>query len=286
MMSINPTPRTKIMPILRYTLLFIFPLLGLFLVGSTFAEQVASDQPAAQATPTTEEVRAILEVIDDRQRNSGDYKALCYIEQREKDKNDQVFEAVIYRRDEDDKLMILFLKPKSEAGKGYLRIDKNLWMYDPTVGKWERRTERERIGGTGSQRSDFDESRLAEEFDPAYVGREKLGKYEVHHLKLTAKEGVDVAYPLLELWVDVATQNVLKQQEFALSGRLMRTSYYPRWEKRHSESKGAEVYYPKEIRIFDEVEKANRTTVLLQEVDLNPLPANVFTKAWLESRSR
>ena len=78
----------------------------------------------------------------------GDYKALAYLEQKEKDKTDVVREAVVYRRDADDKLMILFTKPKTEAGKGYLRLDKNLWSYDPTVGKWERRTERERIGGT------------------------------------------------------------------------------------------------------------------------------------------
>ena len=95
----------------------------------------------------------LVKKIDDRQRNSGDYKTLMYIERKEKDKNDVVFDAVIYRRDVDDKLMILFLQPKSERGKGYLRIDKNLWMYDPTVGKWERRTERERIGGTDSRRA-------------------------------------------------------------------------------------------------------------------------------------
>lgn len=235
---------------------------------------------------TKEEMVKALQVVDDRQRNSGDYKSLAYIERKEKNQNDLVYEAVIYRRDEDDKLMILFSKPKSEAGKGYLRIDKNLWLYDPTVGKWERRTERERIGGTDSRRNDFDESRLAIEYEPAYVGAEKLGKFDVHHLKLTAKEGIDVAYPILELWIDVASNNVLKRQEFALSGKLMRTAYYPKWEKLFSPSKNAEVYYPKEIRIFDEIEKGNSTVVLLQSVDLNALPANIFTKAWLESKSR
>src|SRR5262245_9572039 len=92
----------------------------------------------------------ILKTLDERPANSGDWKSLAYMEQKEKDKTDVVYELVWYRRDADDKLMILFLKPKSESGKGYLRLDKNLWMYDPTVGRWERRTERERIGGTGS----------------------------------------------------------------------------------------------------------------------------------------
>ena len=101
-----------------------------------------------QTAMTKPEMVTLLEQLDERQSNSGDYKALAYIEQKERDKTDLVYEAVIYRRDIQDKLMILFTRPKAEAGKGYLRIDKNLFMYDPTVGKWERRTERERIGGT------------------------------------------------------------------------------------------------------------------------------------------
>lgn len=243
--------------------------------------------PDADAEPLDQgQMVDLLKQIDDRQRNSGDYKALAFIEQREKDKEKVVYEAVIYRRDENDKLMILFLRPKAEAGKGYLRVDENLFIYDPGVGKWERRTERERIGGTDSRRADFDESRLAEEFDPAYVGEAKLGKFPVHHLKLTAKEGVDAAYPVIELWIDKATGNILKAQDFALSGRLMRTAYYPKWRRIESASKSAPVYFPEQIRIYDEVEKENQTLIVMRKVDLDPLPANMFTKAWLESQSR
>jgi outer membrane lipoprotein-sorting protein len=241
---------------------------------------------ARAGTLTPEETMALVKEIDDRQRNSGDYKALCYLELKEKDKNDLIYQLVVYRRDENDKLMMLFIKPKAEAGKGYLRIDKNLFMYDPATGKWDRRTERERIGGTDSRRADYDESRLAEEYVPVYVKEGKLGKFKVHQLKLTAKKDADVAYPVMRLWVDQATGNILKSQEFALSGKLMRTSYYPKWEKMHSPSKGADVYFPREIRIYDEIEKGNRTTIVIQKVDLRSLPANIFTKAWLESRSR
>ena len=241
---------------------------------------------AAHAGLTGAQTLALLKVIDDHQRNSGDWKARVFIEQKEKDKNDIVYDGVYYRRDADDKLMILFLRPKSERGKGYLRLKKNLWFYDPRVGKWERRTERERIGGTGSNRQDFDESRLADEYNGKHTGDAKLGKYKVHLLTLTAKKGVDVAYPKVKMWVDQQTSNVLKRQDFAASGKLLRTAYYPTWRKVHSPSKGGEVWYPKQIRIFDEIEKANRTTVVIRQVDLRPLPANIFTKAWLESKSR
>jgi outer membrane lipoprotein-sorting protein len=232
------------------------------------------------------EMLTILEEIDDRQRNTGDYKARTYIEQKQKDKEDLVYEAVIYRRDKSNQFSLLFAKPKSEAGKGYLRLDKNLFLYDPTVGRWERRTEREGIGGTNSRRSDFDESRLATEFTPTFKGEEKLGKYKVHHLALRAKKGVDVAYPVVHLWIDKKTGNILKQRDYALSGKLMRTSYFPKWNKVYSESKKADVYFPREIRIFDEIEKGTSTTIVFLKLDLKSLPKNIFTKAWIESKSR
>lgn len=235
---------------------------------------------------TKEELVQLLRVVDDRQRNSGDWRSVAYIEQKEKGKETVVYEAAVFRRSSDQKFMILFTKPRTSAGQGYLRVDKNLWFYDPAVGKWERRTERERIGGTNSRRSDFDESRLAEEYDPEDNGEDKLGAYQAQVMTLKGKSGLDLAFPVIKLWVDKATNNVLKRQEFALSGKLLRTSYYPKWKKVHSESKKADVWFPQEIRFFDEIEKENSTLILIKSVDLRPLEANLFTKAWLESKSR
>ena len=77
--------------------------------------------PAASRALTADELKKVVATIDDRQRNSGDWKALCYMEAKEKGKTDVVYELLVYRRDEDDKQMFLFTKPKAEAGKGYLR---------------------------------------------------------------------------------------------------------------------------------------------------------------------
>jgi len=242
--------------------------------------------PVAARAFSDAELAKVVGEIDERQRNQGDWKALAYMEQKEKGKTDVVYELLVFRRDADDKQMFLFTKPKAEAGKGYLRIEKNLWLYDPSTGRWERRTERERIGGTNTRRGDLDESRIVEEYDAKWEADEKLGVYAVHKILLTAKPGVDVAFPVVRLWVDAKTINVLKRQELALSGRLMRTVYQPRWRKIFSPSKGSDVWYPEEIRIFDEIEKGNATLILIKEIDLRSLEANLFTKAWLESKSR
>jgi len=260
------------------------------LVKSALMAAVASSlgglARVASAAPSKAELVELLKGVDDRQRNQGDYRSNVYIEQKEKDKVAVVYEALVFRRSADQKFMILFTKPKSSQGQGYLRIDQNLWFYDPAVGKWERRTERERIGGTNSRRSDFDESRLAEEYDPEDNGEEKLGVYTAQVMTLKGKAGLDLAFPVIKLWIDKATKNELKRQEFALSGRLLRTSYYPKWQKIYSESRKGDIWYPQEIRFYDEVEKQNSTLILIKTVDLKPLEANLFTKAWLESKSR
>ncbi len=181
----------------------------------------------ASAAASQAELVELLKGVDDRQRNQGDWRSNIYMEQKEKDKVAVVYEALVFRRSADQRFMILFTKPKASQGQGYLRVDQNLWFYDPAVGKWERRTERERIGGTNSRRSDFDESRLAEEYDPEDNGEEKLGVYTAQVMTLKGKSGIDLAFPVIKLWVDKATKNELKRQEFALSGRLLRTSYYP-----------------------------------------------------------
>ena len=240
----------------------------------------------AKDTLTQAQADEIIKIVDDRQRNSGDYKSLVFVKETETKKEPRLFQALVYRRDSDDKFMILFTKPKEEAGKAYLKIDKNLWNFDPGTGKWERRTEREKLAGTNSRRSDFDESRLTEEFTTKYEGSDKLGTYKVHKFKLTAKEGIDVAYPVLNLWVDQVDKNILKREEFSLSGKLMRSSYYPKWQKKYSASKKGDVWIPEEIRIFDELEKGNSTIVLIKESDLSKLEVNLFTKAWIESKSK
>ncbi len=265
-----------------------FIALSLVALGSFVSTEAALslDARTAHAAASKDELVKVLQVVDERQKNQGDWRSLVYIEQKEKGKSTVVYEAQVFRRSEDQRFIILFTKPKASAGQGYLRVDKNLWFYDPAVGKWERRTERERIGGTNSRRSDFDESRLAQEYDPEDNGEQQLGAYTARVMTLKGKPGLDLAFPVVKLWVDKATNNVLKREEYALSGKLLRTSYYPKWKKLYSESKKGDIWYPEEMRFFDEVEKENQTHIVIKTVDLKALEPNLFTKAWLESKSR
>jgi outer membrane lipoprotein-sorting protein len=254
--------------------------------GITLLALAAGDPALVLAAPGNAELVDLLKRIDERQRNVGDWRSQIHIEQKQQGKVDLVYRAVVMRRSDEQKFVLVFTAPKESQGQGYLRIDRNLWFYEPSVGKWERRTEHERLAGTNSRRSDFDQSRLVDEYDPADGGEQKIGAHQARVVSLKAKAGIDVAFPIVKLWVDKQSGNPLKRQDFALSGRLTRTSYYPTWSKFVSASNKQEVWYPQEIRVYDEIEKGNSTLILFQAVDARPLEANVFTKAWLESQSR
>jgi hypothetical protein len=260
----------------------MFALKLLIVLGSL--SSATSVSPAGRQPPGA--LVEILRTLDARQNGTGDYRRLVYIEQKRPKKSDVIFEAVLFRRDRTGHFLMLFTKPKASEGQGYLLVEKNLWFYDPKVGRWERRTERERIAGTNSRRADFGESRLALDYQPEDLGQETLGRYRAQVMLLSGKPELDLAFPRIKLWVDRESRNVLKRQEFALSGRLLRTSYYPRWKSAYSDEKKGEVWYPEEMRFFDEVERDNVTTVLTRSVDFTPIEENVFTKAWLESKSR
>jgi hypothetical protein len=253
--------------------------------GLGFAVAASLASSAALAL-TPGEVDKMVKTIDERQRNFGDFQGIAFIEQKEKGKSDKVFELSVYRRDSSDKMILLFLKPTTEAGKGYLKIESNLFFYDPKVGKWERRTERERIGGTAASRSDFDASRYSQDYKAEFQKMEKLGKFDAALVKLTAKPDLDVSAAVIHLWIDTESGNMLKEQRFSASGKLLRTAFYPKWNKTFSSSKKSDVFFPQEVRIFDEVEKGNQTLVVMRQVKLDPLDENLFTKAWMESKSR
>lgn len=238
----------------------------------------------AEQTMSKEEVQALMQELDRKTQFEGDYKAVAMAHSKNREKGESVQQMAIYRRDADNRLMLLFLQPKSDAGKGYLMIDKNFFSYEPSTGSWTRVSD-DRVGGSALNRANFDGFNFAERYTGEFVAYEMLGKYKTARIKLNAKDGVDADEDFIEIWVETENNNVLKQQDFALSGRLLRTTYRTNY-KQISDGKGNTQYVPMKSIVKDEVEVGNQTTMVIEQIDTSPLTANIFTKAWLESKSR
>ncbi len=245
---------------------------------------VMSTLVLADKAMTVEQIDALMKELDKNTKFEGDYKAIALAHTLNREKGETIQKIAIYRRDADKRLMLLFLQPKADAGKGYLMIDKNFFSYEPSTGSWTRVSD-DRVGGSALNRANFDGFNFSERYAGEFVAYEKLGKYDVARIKLRAKQGSDAEEDVIELWVEINNNTVLKQQDYALSGRLLRTSYRTDY-KQFEDGKGNKQFVPMKTIVKDEVEVGNQTTMVLEQIDTEPLTANIFTKAWLESKSR
>ncbi|HEX5744907.1 MAG TPA: outer membrane lipoprotein-sorting protein [Archangium sp.] len=240
--------------------------------------------PAAALADTQPSADDLLRLIDKRLSFTSDYKGVVRIREIRKDGQDRLVEINVYRRDKTRDLVFLTTKPKHMAGSGYLRISNNLWEYNPTVGQWERTTVRANIAGTFTCESDFDRSRLAEDYTAKDEGVEKLNGTSYRKLYLTAKSGAEVPFPLLRIWVD-PDNNLVKRIGYAPSGKTLRTDTIRAYQRIKDPESGQQVYHYKEV-IEEEAESGMKMVVRYEDVQLAPLDANIFTKSWLEARAR
>lgn len=234
------------------------------------------------------DTKKLLTALDERLTSPGDLKWLAYWADFEKGqkKPKATVEAVVYRRDKDDALTILLLGPKTRSGEGYLRLADNLFLYAPTTGKWSRVTLRERLADSEMRTLDIDSTHFARDFTATAAKTEKLGAHKAHHLELRARDGVNVAYSRVDLWIDTETGDLLKRVDMSDDEKLIiRTVYFRGWSDHRGGKEGGKVRLPGEIHFLDNL-NGNRTSFFSKKVSLEPLEVNQFTKAWLESKSR
>ncbi|MCK4727672.1 MAG: outer membrane lipoprotein-sorting protein, partial [Desulfobacterales bacterium] len=96
-----------------------------------------------------------------------------------------------------DKVAALFISPASEKGRSTLRLEENMWLYIPNVGKPIRITSLQSVVGGVFNNSDILRLDYAAEYN--VVQMDDMGNEYVLHLKAKTKT---VAYDKLKMWVD------------------------------------------------------------------------------------
>jgi len=96
-----------------------------------------------------------------------------------------------------DKVAALFLSPDSEKGRSTLRLDENMWLYIPNVGKPIRITNMQSVVGGVFNNADILRLDYAEEY---FV--EKTEDLETEWLLHAKARTNSVAYDHLRIWVD------------------------------------------------------------------------------------
>ncbi len=184
-----------------------------------------------------------------------------------------------------ERFVMVVTKPKTEAGAGYLRLGKNLWSYDAKLGRWERRTEREALGGTNLRRSDMTTAVWSDLYDADSLTTDTINSNPMQKLTLVAKPGVDAPFPRKDIWLD-KNLFILKSQDFSASGKLLRTTLTTKQTTFVDKALKRSLPVAKELRVYDELVKGKVTTVVLESFKEGEVSDEIFTKAWFEGQSR
>jgi len=221
-----------------------------------------------------------LRTIDERSNFMGkDFSAKVKLVTEDPEKATDTKVARSFRRDREDTFLMLFLEPEHQLGQGYLKVEDSLWFYDPESRKFTHTSMKENFQGTDAKNSDFGQSSLATDYRIASSAEGKLGAFDVWLLDLEAVNN-EVTYPFKRLSVSKKDGFLLKSEDYSLSKRLLRTSYYTSYVKL------GDSYIADSVQYVDALVKGKKTKITITEASIEPLPDSVFTKAYVERVNR
>jgi hypothetical protein len=233
--------------------------------------------PAAAAP----DFHAILTTIDEQTNfKNTDASALVTIRSKKPGEEDNLMQAQYYRRDVVDQFTIVILKPEANKGQGYLKIEDNIIFYDPESRKFSKLTGSGNFQDSNAKNSDFQASSLANDYAIVNEGdaaphQVKLGAKDAWVLTLKAVKN-SVTYPKQVVWIEVSTNLLLKAEDYSLSDRKMRTSYYGNYINIGGK------FLAMRMRFEDNLKVGEVTDLILENPSLAKLPDEVFTKVYLE----
>ena len=230
----------------------------------------------------------IMEKLDELYDLEQDITAKMKFTIKRVDEGIKVMESIFYRRDRGDQFLSINIAPESDRGNGYLRVESNTWMYRRNTRTFQIMKRDDSISGTDAKSGDLEKKKLVDLYEPAVdkqgkeiLSTEVLGKAKIPVYRfVTVAKVKDVTYPKNEYWVRRDNFLLLKQKNYALSGTLMRSLYYPKYTKIGGR------YFAIRIIIVDEFEKGNKTMMEMSGISLKPIGDYVFTKAYLENISK
>ena len=222
------------------------------------------------------EYQEILKSLDDLQDFSGMDLSLVWTVVSQKPGEDKSVKKIqIFRRDSEKKFLYIFLKPEVDKGQGFLMSEDNAWMYDPSSRKFSHFSLKENIGDTDAKNEDIDGYSYVDDYVIESAEDAKLGKLTTYLLTLVAKTN-EVATPKVKIWVRKDNNLLLKQEDYSLSGRLVRTMIFPKWT-----TVGGR-YIPSQQLILDNLKEGEKTQLTISNISNAKIPDDVFTKAYLE----
>ncbi len=217
----------------------------------------------------------------------GDFSAEYVMTIKKPGEGSSTTNFVIFRRDAEEKYLILILSPPQDKGKGYLKIKNDLWFYDPADRRFTYTSAKDRFQNSNARNSDFTRSTFAQDYRITKSWQEKLGKFDCTVLDMEALSE-EVTFPRTILWVDNEDLLVRKKEDYSLSNQLLRTTAIPTYQRFSNR------FVPVTILMVDHLRGrvldgkfVNETTHLtISRPSLEKQPDSLYTKGYLERLGR
>ncbi|MFH1850847.1 MAG: outer membrane lipoprotein-sorting protein [Candidatus Neomarinimicrobiota bacterium] len=173
-----------------------------------------------------------------------------------------------------------YLAPAREKGTKMLKLGDQLWMYSPQSDRIIRiagHMLRQSMMGSDLSYEDMMEDRSLEDTYTAEVlGSEAIGDRDCWVLHLVAKVD-DVNYHSRKIWVDQERLIGLKEDLFAKSGKLLKTTDVK------EVFKIADRWYPKRMIFKDALSSGDGTEFIIESIEFDvDIPDYIFSKAVLK----
>jgi hypothetical protein len=170
-----------------------------------------------------------------------------------------------------DKMVALFLDPPSERGRATLRLDENMWLYIPDVGKPIRITSLQSVVGGVFNNADIMNLDYSTEYR-VEKATEDAGGYM---LELRARTPA-VAYDRLKMRVDRTALVPTEIEAYAASGLLIKTLRF-----KDIKDFGGGIRRPAVMETDSPLYKGFKSVMLFAELRRRELPDEVFTLDYL-----
>ncbi len=139
---------------------------------------------------------AMLEKIDALANfDNQDFSCNAVIVTDKPGKDREVVKVKFFRRDKDDKFLVVTLEPDVNKGEGILKYDDNIWFYDPNTRDFSHTSLKDRFGDSGANNEDFSSRSLSQDYRVSVGKEDMLGKIPVYVLDPVASgEMTQTAY--------------------------------------------------------------------------------------------
>ena len=228
----------------------------------------------------------LLSSVDALLNFDGDLGAQYTIAQKKPGGSESKTVAAIFRRDAKGQFLCIILEPEADKGKGYLKIDDTLWLYDPADRSFTFTSAKERFQNSNARNADFARSTLARDYRIVKEERGTLGKFACRILDLEATNDT-VPFARRRAWI--SEDNLPRKfEDYSLSGTLMRIVAMPTYQR-----VGAR-WLPVTVVIVDTLKSKvvngrteyEQTTIEISKVSVKPLADSLYSKEYLERVSR